>query len=97
MATTKNMQVAETILTQLGGRRFQMMTGARDMTVTERGFCCHLPIGKARILTVDLNDFDTYDVSVFRANGRMIGTLINVYADRLRAVVEDMTGLALAL
>jgi hypothetical protein len=94
---TENKAIAETILTQLGGRRFLAMTGARNLTYGDRALTCRLPIGKARFLSVELNCWDTYDVSVFRANGDICGTLANVYADQLRAAVENLTGLALAL
>lgn len=101
-------QVAETILSQLGGRRFLAMTGARVVT-GENSLAVKLPkkakdgINSVRIF---LEPSDTYRVefSRFNANAmtdadlfQVIATESDVYADQLTVIFESVTGLAVSL
>lgn len=94
--------IAQTILTQLGGRRFLAMTGARDLVASETSLAMRLPIGKARNLRIELAADDTYTVKSLRWNRTNLQYGITaiasgVYADSLRDVVEGMTDLLVGL
>lgn len=101
------LEIANTILKQLGGSRFQAMTGAKDMlALTEGGLQMGLPrgaaingINKVQIL-LDAND--TYTVKAFRVNASKglveeKGVSEGVYNDCLQATFEALTGLATRL
>ena len=58
-----NMQIAETILQQLGGRRFIAFTGAKNFTTIENGlrFTIGRNASKANRVEIKLNGADLYD------------------------------------
>jgi hypothetical protein len=95
------MQVANTILSQLGGNRFLAMTGARDLMGSENSLTMRLPRGAKSGIThirVTLDPSDTYTVKAMKFNKRAlqmtdIATQDDVYADNLRDIFEAMTGL----
>lgn len=93
--------VAKTILAQLGGHRFQVMTGAKQFVAVERGLMFALPskltklgINKVRI---ELDASDTYTMTTLKVNTRE-GDVIEVqqesgiFCDKLEWMFEDMTG-----
>ena len=98
---TTKMQVAQTILAQLGGNKFLAMTGARDLVGSDNALRFRLPRGaKAGIthMTVRLDASDTYSVEAIKFSARNlrstpIAARSDVYADSLREVFEGMTGL----
>ena len=63
-------QVATMIRQQLGGGRFEIMTGARDFAASETGLSFRLPRGrcrnKATVVRVALQRRDTYSVEFGR-------------------------------
>lgn len=74
-----NMEIAETILAQLGGRRFIVFTGAKNLTAIKNGLQFHLPrnAGKVNCVQITLNGCDLYDmrflkVSLPRFNNRTL-------------------------
>lgn len=96
------MDVAKTILHQLGGNRFLAMTGAKQLVGGPDFLQMTLPRGlaanKATRCTVKLNAFDTYDVHFGKWNGRAlelveISTCAGVYAEDLRRIFTAETGL----
>lgn len=89
-------QVAQTILAQLGGRRFLLMTGARNLVATENSLTFNLPIGKAKRVTIELTPADTYSVTFWARKGPSSDTE-GVYCDSLASLVSRKTGLALSL
>lgn len=98
------MQVAQTILQQLGGNRFVAMTGARDFVGLERGLLFSLPqrltTNKANKARVTLAADDTYTVEFFSIRGVNVKTISDhsmVYADNLAALFTEQTGLAVRL
>lgn len=100
------MQVAETILAQLGGQRFRVMTGARDFVSDAhcmRGSLSFKVGRNARGVThvrITLTDADLYRVETLKVRGTTIATLDtanDVFADQLRAAFEGMTGLDTSL
>lgn len=97
----QRLQVANTILMQLGGRRFSMMTGAKQFVAIERGLLFALPARLAKQgvnkVRIELEANDTYTVTALKVNARR-GDVIEVqcesmvYCDQLEATFERMTG-----
>lgn len=102
MAT--DMTVSRTILAQLGGNRFVAMTGAKSFAGDERSLSFRLPAsltrGRASAMRIVLEGDDTYTLETYRIvkfESRTVDTRRGVYADRLRQVFTDMTGLDTSL
>lgn len=101
---------ANTAIAQLGGNRiFAMAFDARGAVARAdsltlriaRSLVRCIP-GKATHLVIELEPSDTYRVTLLRvgkldAIGTTVAEIAGVYADMLRGVVEDMTGLRLSL
>jgi hypothetical protein len=101
-------QTAETILAQLGGRRFIVMTGAKNFLALESGALRFtLPARFARdginLVEIALNGRDLYDVTFMRYNVRAreavktIATESDIYCDMLRECFTRATGLHTSL
>lgn len=100
-----DLRVAETILEQLGGRRFITMTGARQFVGTERSLTFKLPskvdgVAFARnginCVQVNLDASDTYTVTFSRVRGTKvteINKISDVYCEDLQRIFTDNTGL----
>ena len=93
--------IANTIAQQIGNAALSMI-GARDLVATESGL--QLAIGRnpkgVSKLVVDLAADDTYTVSAYKGRGltiRLVGSTEMVYADSLRATIEQVTGLLTTL
>ena len=105
--------VISTIIEQLGGRRIFAMafTGSSYWLDSPGGPKLSLKIapalvrgvpGKATHVDVVLDASDLYTVSLSRVwkrhpGGETLTAVGDVYCDRLKGVVEEMTGLALSL
>ena len=63
-----NMNIAETILQQLGGRRFIVMTGAKNLTAIDNGlrFQIGRNASKANRVEIVLTPMDTYDYTFIK-------------------------------
>lgn len=94
-------QIAQTILNQLGGNQFIAMTGGHSFT-TERGSDCltfkFKGSRKSNTCRVVLNGLDLYDVDFFKFSPKTFAcpktySIGGIYADQLRSVFEDHTGL----
>jgi hypothetical protein len=107
---TQSLEIATTILEQLGGRRFVAMTGARALTACQSGLRMKLPgnLTRERInwVEVTLTPSDTYAVtfaSERRPRGKAwaerkeLHTFEDVYCDQLVELFEKVTGLATIL
>lgn len=101
-----DMTVANTILEQLGGRKFLVMTGAKNLIGDTNSLSFRLPRSKdgANVVKVILDPSDTYTVktySVRRVKGEFKHTpkteIEGVYCDSLVQVFESTTGLATRL
>lgn len=100
------MTVAETILSQLGGRKFLAMTGARNLLASANSLSFKLPRFAGCPVThviVTLTAHDDYTVEFFRIGRRIrsaaepLARVEGVYCDNLRAVFTAETGLATSL
>lgn len=95
-------EVASTILAQLGGERFRTMTGARDFSATENSLTFRLPRAGKKITSVEiaLAPTDTYTMT-FRNVRRTATGHVNkvveehsgIYSDMLESVFTEVTGL----
>lgn len=97
-----NQEIAKTILEQLGGRKFVVMTGAKKFLVGNRSLLFRLPAkgGWAKrginIVTVTLNGLDLYDVEfkrLFKLEVKTVAEESGVYAEDLQKVFTEHTGL----
>ena len=91
--------IANTIYRQLGGNRFRVMTGAKNLTSHE--FALSMKIGRnktnANFMIVELNSMDLYDITFAKVTrmGEMksVKTYDNVYNDMLVEIFESHTGM----
>ena len=91
-------QVAETILQQLGGRRFIVMTGSKNFVAVENGLIMTLVRNKsgANRLSIMLTPMDTYYMRFFKIRaGRLVevADFDDVYCDQLQELFTSVTGL----
>lgn len=95
---TTDLTVANTILEQLGGRRFLAMTGAKDLLGDTDSLWLRLPrtakgINKIRI---KLEPSDTYTVIGYRYRNlelTEIAKVSDVYCEALQRTFTSITGL----
>jgi hypothetical protein len=91
-------QIAQTILEQLGGRRFIAMTGAKNFGFLDSVLDFWLPSSPTGVnrVAVILKDDDTYTVKFFKVKGIQVRTMnevSGVYCDMLEDVFVENTGL----
>ena len=95
--------IANTIYRQLGGNRFRVMTGAKNMVSTENGIRMRIGRNKtnANYMEVVLNSMDLYDITFAKVTkmGEMksVRTYDNVYNDMLVSLFESHTGMYTSL
>ena len=91
-----NQEIAQTILAQLGGNKFQSMTGAKFSAI-ENGLAVSFKGSKkANMLSVTLDPSDTYTMKFGKLSGTSFKEVSNhedVYDDQLVTIFEDVTGL----
>lgn len=93
------MSVAKTILSQLGGNKFRVMTGAKNFL--DHGNALSMRIGRnssnSNYLKVSLNSMDLYDVHFSKLTKKFeeksVKEYNDVYADSLVEVFESHTGM----
>jgi hypothetical protein len=100
LAMNTNQQIAATILEQLGGRGFRMMTGAKDFVAAECALHFRLPSNFAKhginSVQVKLTAADDYTVTFAKVRGtsfKLIAIAKNVYAETLGETFREHTGL----
>ena len=91
-------QVAETILNQLGGQRFAVMTGAYNLTGDTDCLIFKIPKALRGITAVRiaLTPADTYTVTFYKVRGTSV-TVVSEYKDVDVGLFEEETGLYLSL
>ena len=93
------MSVAKTILSQLGGNKFRMMTGAKNFL--DHGDALSMKIGRNRsnsnYLKITLNMMDLYDVHFSKVSKmgeeKSVKEYNNVFNDMLVEIFESHTGM----
>ena len=98
----KRLEIAETILAQLGGNQFRAMTGARHFVALDAGLQFRLPNARTangvQHVRIMLEPSDLYAVTFFRGDWTIIGeSFDNIYCDQLADLFEDVTGLRTTL
>jgi hypothetical protein len=93
-------QIAQTILQQLGGNRFTIMTGAKNLVAGPNYLQFDIgrgAINKANKVRVTLDTNDTYLVEFFYLRGvnckTCPGAARGIYADRLAPYFTEATGM----
>ena len=104
---TSHLTVAQTILAQLGGRRFMAMTGAKDFVGSDNTLTFTLPPGFAKdginMIKISLDWTDTYTIEAAKVTMRptpkyeLIQKMDLVYAENLRSIFTKLTGLDTSL
>lgn len=92
------MEVATTILNQLGGRRFVMMTGSKNFIAKSNGLTMKLSRNQsgANYLSIELTPRDTYKMTFSSIRNFNITTkkvMDDVYCDQLQSMFTHVTGL----
>ena len=98
MTRERNQAIARAILAQLGGQRFAVMTGARQLLAIDSGLRFRIPAAsdKINLVKVTLAADDTYTVEFYTVRGtssRTVAAIDGLYADGLARVFTDRTGL----
>jgi hypothetical protein len=95
--------VANEIYRQLGGNRFRVMTGAKNMVSTENGIRMRIGRNKtnANYMEISLNSLDLYDITFAKVTRnfemKSVKTYDNVYNDMLVSLFESHTGMYTSL
>lgn len=90
--------VARTILEQLGGNKFAVMTGAKHFIGIEEGLTFRIGRNCHAINSVDirLNGNDLYDMTFYRIRGSkcvIAAQFSDIYADMLQELFTEATGM----
>jgi len=95
------MTVATTILEQLGGKRFQVMTGAKQFVGSDYSLQFGIPKSQGiNKIVVRLTNLDLYRVTFYNIRGinvKVIRTVDSIDASQLREVFTNVTGLEISL
>ena len=97
------MSVATTILNQLGGNKFRVMTGAKNFM--DHGNALSMRIGRnssnSNYLKITLNDSDLYDVRFSKVTKmgeeKSVREFNDVYNDMFVEIFESHTGMYTSL
>ncbi len=103
----RKMAIATTILQQLGGHKFVVMTGAKDCLALDSGLRFRLPGGAGYCkqginrVEIELAPNDTYNVSFSRVRKterldlqiKTIAEHFDIYCDQLQDIFTAETGL----
>lgn len=92
-------EIAKTILEQLGGGMFRAMTGAKDFMASEKGLRFSLPrsYNGIKAVSVELRQDDTYDLRFMKPDFSERTSYEGVYAEDLRKIFTEETGLYTSL
>jgi hypothetical protein len=90
------MRIAATIRQQLGGAKFEALTGAKNFASS--GNDLQFKLGtfagvKVRYVKVTLMKNDLYRMDFFNRNCLVVATRENLYADQLQSTFTSVTGL----
>jgi hypothetical protein len=101
---TRNQEIAQTILSQIGGqRRLVLMTGAKHFVAIESGLQFKIGVGAKdgiNCVRVTLTPMDEYDVEFMRVRGMTSKTIAKhegAHAEDLVSLFQKATGWTLAI
>lgn len=95
-------EIANTILQQLGGNRFKAMTGAKNFLAIKYGLQFDLPKTAHYVkngitrLHIILDASDTYTIKAYKIRGMNVKLLSEesmIYCDMLQSTFTELTGL----
>ena len=97
-----DMTVAKTILAQLGGNRFVMMTGAKNLSGSADGLTMKLgrnakSVSHVKIKLTAMDDYTVEFLRVRKFEVKTVAKVEGVYAENLRDVFTANTGLYTSL
>jgi hypothetical protein len=99
-----NQEIATTILSQLGGRKFLAMTGSKNLVSDTNALQMHLTRNKvsAKYLRIELKSNDTYTMTFRKAVNKnneapIVREFEGVYCDQLQEIFTQVTGLYTSL
>lgn len=95
---TDSQEVAKEILNQLGGNKFIVMTGAKNLLADSKSLTFKIMRNSKKIthLRIELNCLDTYDITFYNIpRDKTINQykVCGIYADQLQGVFTSNTGL----
>lgn len=95
-------EIAQTILNQLGGNMFLMMTGSKNLLALESGLRMNLTRNKAgaKFLYIELDSMDTYTMTFKKMRKDVVSDVAKyegLYFDQLRPIFEEVTHLYTSL
>lgn len=97
----RDIQIAKTILMQLGGsNRLQMFTGAYNFVAVPNGVSFRIKNRSVNYVKIVLNAMDTYDIEfglIRGVNYKIVKELSGIYNDQLVEVFNRYTGMVLRL
>ena len=87
--------IAKNIMAQLGGVKFNAMTGAKNFTTNGSNLTFTLPriCNKIKHVKIVLNANDLYDVKFYNSKADVIVELSDVFGTDLQTVFTRYTGL----
>jgi hypothetical protein len=91
-------QIANTILAQIGGNKFIVMTGAKNLVAGENFLQFSIGRGaknKANMVKITLDADDTYTVEYFnyrKFEAKSVACNSGIYADKLQSEFTNATG-----
>lgn len=92
-----SLQVANTILAQLGGNKFLAMTGAKNLVGGDDTLRFKIPLSNGiNHVSITLDCDDTYRITFGKFRKlelRIVHSQGTVYADQLQTLFTDQTGL----
>ena len=98
------MEIAKTILSQLGGNKFIAMTGSKNLGAGENYLSMHLTrnAAKAKYLKITLDPSDTYTMEFYSMKTKTFEKVTKakfegVYCDQLQSIFTEVTGLYTSL
>jgi|TARA_Y100000034_G_scaffold132845_1_gene196821 hypothetical protein len=99
---TENQRIAQTIIAQLGGNMFAVMTGSKMFISIDNGVQFNIGRNslKCNKITITLNGNDYYDVTYWSIRGVSIKIkreVTDIFAGTLRQEIEEATGLYTSL
>jgi len=95
MTNQKTLTVANEILRQLGGRRFQIMTGSNSFRGDDSSLTMNLKRNKARAkyLTIKLTSMDDYTLTWYNNKAEVIAIDEGIFCNMLQDVFTERTGI----
>lgn len=93
-----SLNIARTIIEQLGGNRFKVMTGANNFTVSKSAVSFRFKGSrKVNACRIELNGNDLYDLTFCKIGGKAlykeISSVYDIYNDQLEEIFTKHTGL----